>query len=712
MDSTREAEQKRVLGEQDKTRTGEEKERQSVTEKIEGMYAKAAKEVNDKLAGLTDNAAKTFDKEQGRLLEAFKSDTRSDMKRYKSRRYSGFIGKGRWIRDKFLGLNDLPEVQAIYERNRTAYITSIDTLIGKISADTEATIKDCKKSLCDAKTEIADFIAKLPKNLEAEAKLAQERVNKQFAALEQQIDQAAERTKNMLAERRKKAIKDVDKALDEIKAENEGLLDKLGKLIKAIVDALGKFLKLMVRITKMGIGSFISAALGQAKSGIKNHLWAQLKEAFKEWIFSKIPFLEPLLNLPSNWLEIILAYFTGLPDMFMQLLPKMLPAIGIAIMSWLAIQLAAKLIPGVGAIMAIIDGIKAAWALIQSLLSAASAFFGFLMKVADGGNGAVQFAKALAHGIMAAIDALLTFLGVEKLIMKLAKVIAKPFGALFNKIKGLFKKRKAARKKASKKAKAKKKKAKADKPKPPPKKTKVKKKTPDSAKPKKKPAQKNKSDKDRKKNKQKEDEKKRRRLEKAQRELPGKIRPLLDRGVPRLVLKARLGLWKLQYRLSSLRVEGGRSFQIVARVNPVAAIIAGISLDPSDVADLLDHLRKVGQKMDDKAKEPSKKIAESEKQGTLRRPGKDPTTKQEATVPKGTSDPALGSGMDQLPVLKGGKVRDISFEGGAKYASSSRCSAPRGPRPWSRRSGLTAVSRRATSMPTSSRGCRPGSRTT
>ncbi len=148
-----------------------------------------------------------------------------------------------------------------------------------------------------------------------------------------------------------------------------------------------------------------------------------MKVAFQVWIFANLPILQLLLNFPSNFLQMLTSLATNLMGLFTENLPAMLPAIGVAAMVWMATTLAVKLIPGAGAIMAVIDAIRGASALVQSLFSAASAFFDFVMQVAALGNGAVAFARALACGIVAAVDAILTFLGIDALIQRARRAI-------------------------------------------------------------------------------------------------------------------------------------------------------------------------------------------------------------------------------------------------------------------------------------------------
>ncbi len=80
------------------------------------------------------------------------------------------------------------------------------------------------------------------------------------------------------------------------------------------------------------------------------------------------------------------------------------------------------------------------------------------------------------------------------------------------------------------------------------------------------------------------------RLRRAQRELPARIRPMLQRGARPIVLRARLAIWRVQYRLSSLSlVGGGRQRRILARVNPAGDILSAMSIDQRE--ELLRWLR-------------------------------------------------------------------------------------------------------------------------
>ncbi len=471
----------------------------------------------------------------------------------------------------------------------------------------------CRLLITVARASIDAVVAAQPPRLRAEAEAAQRRVNDQFQQLERQIDQTANQVRQALEARRERAMQAVDQALAEIQAENASLLDRLVAFINAIVDALGKFFKLMVRITEMGIGTFLGRALDQASSGVRNHLWNELKQAFKEWIFMKLSFLQPLLLLPSNVLEVLAQAAMNLANLFFEALPEALPAIGVAAMTWLAIQLAAKLIPGVGAIMAVIDAIRAAWSLIQSLIRAASAFFEFIMLVAGGGDGSVQFARALAWGIIAAVDALLTFLGVDALLRRIARPLGRPMGRIFGRLRERFARRRTARQsrrrrrddddrrvgsrrgdgqhrarsersraRADRRAEARRDRTRAER-------RTARSNTRNDARRRSDDPNRRRQERDRRRRQERE-RRNRERLERARRELPPRINRLLAGRPSRLRLLAQLTYWRLRYRLSSLRVHGSERYDIIARVNPQVTLAPGWAFEWRDVVRVLDRV--------------------------------------------------------------------------------------------------------------------------
>lgn len=690
MEGGRSAGQEAVTTEQTATRTGKQTGEQTLAEQIGTIYSTAETAVNGKLATLQTDAVQSFRDRQAQRLEAFASGVRTELAAFKDRRYSGIRGPFRRVRDWVLSINSLPEVKALYERNRASYIADIDAMIAAIKESIQATIDACKQTLADARAEIDRLAAASKGKLDADAQAALDRARQQFTRMETRIESTRRSAFAALDRERERAIREMDAKLAEIEAENAGLVDRIANAIKALAALLGTFMRLLARITRMGIGAFLSAAGSQAKEGVRNNLWDQLKEAFQEWIFSKVPGLQLLMSLPPNWLEMLAALATSMIGLFMENLPAMLPAIGVAAMAWMATQLALKLIPGAGAIMAVIDAIRAAWSLVQSLFSAASAFFDFVMQVAAPGNGAVAFARALAHGIMAAVDAILTFLGIDALIRRVLGAIARPFGRVIQRIQQRFRAfmdRRRARRAGGQGRRRQRDDGRADGGD-----THRRRRAEDHAR------RRDRDDDNRRRSRDREDNRARRRespeerrrrereardrrnrerLARAARELPGRIRPLLARGIPRLLLRARLAIWRVQYRLSALEIDRtGRGFQIEARVNPGQVVVGGVTFERDE---LLIEVRRIAQQV---ARDPRVRSAEGEiRAGQTRtqtraqqRSGSDTLN---TTVGERTNVAGLHNVNVTGPQRRMGQVEDVTIGGAGAYRRTQQTGTSR-----------------------------------
>ena len=669
--------QQAVSAEQDSARSSEETGERTLVEQIETTYSTAETAVNDRLGRLQTDAVEAFRDQQGARLDTFAADVRADLEAFKSRRYTGARGLYYRARDWVLSINSLPEVRDLYQRHRASYIADIDAMIATLKTGIEQSVTECRQILADARTRIDTLAEENRGSLDDAARAALDRARQGFDRMEARIEASRRAALQALDRERDRAIAEMDARLEEIRAENAGLVDRIAAAIRALAALLGQFLGLMTRITRMGIGAFLSAAASQAREGVQNHLWEQLKEAFKEWIFSKVPGLQLLLALPPNWVEMLAAMATSMIGLFVENLPAMLPAIGVAAMIWLATQLAVKLIPGAGAIMAVIDAIRAAWSLVQSLFSAATAFFQYVMTVAQPGNGAVSFARALAHGIVAAVDMVLTFLGVDALIRRVAGAILRPFGRIVQRIQTRFRQwseRRRARR-GDRPGHRRERDGGRD--------------GEDSHRRRRAEAEARRRDRDddrrgptrgadrnrrgdtpearRRREREDRERRDRERLARAVRELPGRIRPLLRRGVPGLLLRARLAIWRVQYRLSALEIDrSGSGFRIEARVNPGQVVVGGITFERDE---LLIEIRRIAQQV---ARDPRVAAASREIRGgqtrsqtaAQRRSGSDTLN---TPVGERTNIAGLHNVNVTAPRRRHGQVEDVTIGGAGTF---------------------------------------------
>ena len=354
--------------------------------------------------------------------------------------------------------------------------------------------------------------------------------------------------------------------------------------------------------------------------GIRNYLWDAIKAAVKQWFDEKIQAILGLGQLIINVLIKGCISFAKIARMAWDALIKALPMMLIQIVIE---RLVSLIVPAAGAIMAIVQGVIAAYNTISKIIAAIGKFVAFL-KAVRSGQGARPFATAVAAGAVALLDFVANFLmsklgnaakgvasklkGIADRILKFlargAKAVKKGIGTAFNLAKRgakaaagaikrgfhavvrggkrgaqwLAKKAKGAmqaigrgaRAVGSRLAKTKlgkfignigaKIKAKYQQAKA-------------------KLAQwRDKFKKwreDRKKNKPTPEQ----RLEKAAERMRPKLSWVLRRGIRAIVMRGLLATLRLWYRLSGLEVSGEKEFDIQAWINPRIEVIPGVTLD-------------------------------------------------------------------------------------------------------------------------------------
>jgi hypothetical protein len=327
------------------------------------------------------------------------------------------------------------------------------------------------------------------------------------------------------------------------------------KAAKAVADALGTWVAIIKDIAS-GPLDWLSKLGSAAKDGIKNHLWGVFQRDVKQWFNDK---LQEVLGLGGMVWAVLRQGGIAMGDIGTMVFEALKAAIPAALIQLLIEKLVAMIVPAAGAVMAIIEGLQAAWGTVQRILSAIGKFITFLKAVKGGGAGP-QFADMLSTAAIVVIDFVANWL-----LKRLRKPASKVGGKIKAIAQKIMAKVKAAAKKvggAFKKAGAKTKGALA----------KGKKKFSDwrARREAKKDAKKGKDKKDPHKKKQDKEAAKRERLRKAVAALQPKVDALARKGkLSGILLKIRLLAWKARYRLSSLRVnESGGSATVVAKVNP------------------------------------------------------------------------------------------------------------------------------------------------
>jgi len=308
-----------VTGRKQKTaKTALEKKREEVAAKINGIYKAVQDRVKKKLADLETQSMKRFDDGNAKATQEFENNVKRDIDAFKDDRYSGFFGWARRARDWLKGIDDLPAVKAIFDRNRAAFVATIEKLVADISADNKRVIQECKDDLANAKKEIKDYVDKLGPALKGIGTQAADEMNGKLAELDKFVGKKEEELQQKLADKQKAAIQAIDQKIEKMKEAMSGALAKLGKFLlwaakKFFTWALKKFgysLEEIQGIIDKGVAVlkaiftkpivFVKNLMNAAITGFKNfgkNFLKHLKDALFEWLTGSLQGIK----LPTTW---------------------------------------------------------------------------------------------------------------------------------------------------------------------------------------------------------------------------------------------------------------------------------------------------------------------------------------------------------------------------------------------------------------------------
>ncbi|OJH34521.1 DUF4157 domain-containing protein [Cystobacter ferrugineus] len=394
--------------------------------------------------------------------------------------------------------------------------------------------------------------ARFRANIEEKVRAAEETVNR----LAEELQAGVQKLLDGLGELLDKALGLLEQGLlfivDSVSAAVQGALEAA----KAALETLGTFAQLIKDIAA-NPGQWLANLGAAVMDGLRNHLWKALKSAVAEWFNQK---LEAVLGLGTTLLNLLVKGGLSIAKIGQMAWNALKEAIPPALIQLLVEKLVSMIIPAAGAVLAIIEGLQAAWGTVSRILQAMDRFIAFLKAVKTGGAGP-QFANAVAAGAVAVIEFVANWLLAR--LRKPAGAVAGRLRAIgrkiLDKLKRALKKVGQALKKAWRKLKARFKKS-----------------------------FKRKGKGEQKKDKRKAAEE---RLDKAERELRPRIAGMLQKGTPGALFQARLLAWRIQYRLSRLDVrQRGDRFNVIAVINPQRELGEGLSASDQKLLAALDEL--------------------------------------------------------------------------------------------------------------------------
>ncbi|MGW1006974.1 eCIS core domain-containing protein [Streptomyces sp. NPDC002520] len=189
----------------------------------------------------------------------------------------------------------------------------------------------------------------------------------------------------------------------------------------AAVAALGEWAAIFSDIVS-DPGDWISKAGAAAETGAKEHLFNEIKAAVKEWFNQKV---QEIIGIPIEDFQALIEGGVSIDEMAKMAWDDAVPQLPVIIGVLVVEKVVAKLIPGAGWVMAVIDALQTAWGTLSEILAAFGLFMDFL-KAVKSGNGALPFAKAVAAGVVALLELVYQYLidGIGRFMGKVAERLA------------------------------------------------------------------------------------------------------------------------------------------------------------------------------------------------------------------------------------------------------------------------------------------------
>jgi uncharacterized protein YecA (UPF0149 family) len=298
-----------VRGRQNAAKERDEKRRKEVADTIEGIYSQTKASVEAKLNGLETQVSTMFDDGANTAIANMKANANRDIERFKSERYGGLIGKGRWLADLFRPVPQ--EIKDILARHRALFTQAMDALVVRIANVVETRLAEAKGEINKGQSKIKAYVASLPRDLQAVGRAAEQEMAGRFDELRQGVDAKKNELAQKLAQKYKEASDRADAELKKIEDANKGALRGLVDAIAEVVKALTEFKNKLMAILRKGwetikliladpIG-FLSNLISAIKAGFQQfvaNIWAHLKKGFMTWLFGSLA--EAGIEIPSD----------------------------------------------------------------------------------------------------------------------------------------------------------------------------------------------------------------------------------------------------------------------------------------------------------------------------------------------------------------------------------------------------------------------------
>ncbi len=281
----------------------DEARRKDVADNIEKIFGETKKSVEDKLSSLEADVSKMFDDGLKDALKKMRECIAADKSKWKDDRYGSFplFNLPLWTYDKAIGIDDVPGIKLIYVNANNTFLNDLNIVIGNIATLVENRLKEAKDEVAAGQKRIGVYVAGLPKDLQEVGRAAEQEISGRFDELRQGIEDKKNDLAQNLAQRYKEARDKAEEAINEMRAEDKGLVTGFIEKIGEVIEILRKFRDRVMGLLKKAAATidlivsdpigFLGNLLAAIKQGLNQfvkNIWEHLKEGFMGWLFGAL----------------------------------------------------------------------------------------------------------------------------------------------------------------------------------------------------------------------------------------------------------------------------------------------------------------------------------------------------------------------------------------------------------------------------------------
>ncbi|MEV5602688.1 hypothetical protein AB0L33_14715 [Streptomyces sp. NPDC052299] len=245
----------KVDGGKGETKSKDEKKRAEVTAKLQKVYDGTKKDVEATLSGLDKKVDAAFTSGEKAARDAFTADHKRRMKKYKDKRYSGWTGKARWVKDKFAGLPE--EANELYQEARKLYVSRMQTVISSVADIIGTELGKAKARIAKGRSELKAEVDRLPADLRQFGEEAAKDFAGKFDDLEATVNEKSEQLVQDLAQKYTAALNKVDEEIKKLQEANKGLIDKAKDAIVGAIKTINELKNLLLGILAKAAGAIM-----------------------------------------------------------------------------------------------------------------------------------------------------------------------------------------------------------------------------------------------------------------------------------------------------------------------------------------------------------------------------------------------------------------------------------------------------------------------